>query len=473
MPLRLVALTLLALAVAPTAGTRAAHAVVGGTSVQVSSAPWVVSVRQTVRGGSLVCTGAVLDSLHVLTAAHCVFDLTGGVAPPSSFLVRAGASNFVSPGPGDAVQDRGVSSFRVQPRFAWSTGVSPDDVAVLALTAPLDLSTPQVQAAPLPTDGRFYPPPGNLTVAGYGRQASGAPDGSLNALTATADAQGQCGNLWNTIIPTSNAVAFCAAAASASLCSGDSGAAIVTADPPHTIVGVASAGPTSCTPGGHALFTNVQAPEILDFIRGNDEPATAPRASQTTYVRLSGDTPLRAGTRVTCTSGGWDGAPTIEYLFLDRRTGEVIEHGPTGSLLLTPAMVGAELACRAIATNAGGSAVLETLATRPVEAAPKLDIERISPVVARRGRTLKLRVWLDAVAGIDGRYGVCVVPPPRVAKRACASQRVRTGGGGGRFPLTVSLRISRAAPLGAAKLSVLAIAGPSLGQSAALVRVVR
>jgi len=468
---RLALLTLLVLAGVPPSAAYGASSVVGGTTLQVASAPWVVALRQTVRGGSLVCTGAVLDSLHVLTAGHCVFDLTGTLAPPAAFTVRAGASNYLTPAAGDAVQDRGVSSYRVHPRFSWSTGVSADDVAVLALTAPLDLTTPQVQAAPLPSDSALYPAPASLTLAGFGRESSGAPDGSLNSLAATVDPQGECGTLRNTVIPGNNAVAFCSTASSASLCSGDSGAALVTADPPHTIVGIASAGPTSCTPGGHALLTNVQAPEILDFIRGNDQPPTAPRPSATTYVRLDGDTPFHARTTVTCTSGGWDGTPSLAYAFLDRRTGAIIQSSTTGTLLLTDQMIGAQLACRAVATNAGGSAVLETLTTATVEPTPKLDVEHIPPVTAHRGRSVQVRVWLDAEAGINGKYGVCVLPPARVATRACASQKVAPGGG--RLALTVSLRIKRAAPLGVAKLAVSAVAGPSQGQSAVVLRVLR
>jgi hypothetical protein len=48
-----------------------------------------------------------------------------------------------------------------------------------------------------------------------------------------------------------------------------------------------------------------------------------------------------------------------------------------------------------------------------------------------------------------------------------------TADGGGRFALTVSLRVGHAAPLGAAELAVSAVAGPSRGKSTAQLRVVR
>jgi secreted trypsin-like serine protease len=112
---RLLVTVLLAVSASPASG------VVGGDAVPVQSAPWAVSIRQTTRIGSLLCSGAVLDPLHVLTAAHCVFDLNGSVAAPGSLTVRAGASNFSSPAAGDAQQERGVSSFRVAPgvRPGW------------------------------------------------------------------------------------------------------------------------------------------------------------------------------------------------------------------------------------------------------------------------------------------------------------------------------------------------------------------
>jgi Trypsin len=464
---RLLVIAVLAVSASPASG------VVGGTAVSVQSAPWAVSIRQATRTGALLCSGAVLDPLHVLTAAHCMFDLSGNLALPSSLTVRAGASSYTNAAAGDAQQDRSVSSFRVHPGYAWLPFLTPDDVAVLALSAPLDLGTPQVQAAPLPAGSGVYPDGADVTLAGFGRESGGgSPDGSLNTLGGTVDEQGECGSFSNHVLPYNDAIAFCAAAPTASVCNGDSGAALVTADPPHTIVGIASAGTTGCTPGSHALYTNVEAPEILAFIRGDDHPPAAPRASLLTYVDLEADATLAAGVTLRCTSGHWDGSPSVTYEFVDTRTNQLLQRDARGSLFLTSRMAGARIACRAIATNAGGTARIETSAAEPVGAAPKLEIERLPALTVRRGRSAHVRVWLDPAAGVTGKYGVCLTPPARVGARACTSQRV-TADGGGRFALTVSLRIGRAAPLGAAKLAVSAVAGASHGRSTALLRVVR
>jgi trypsin len=455
------------IAAAPAGGARA---VVGGTA---ATAPWVVSLKQVTKTGStLVCTGAVLDPLHVLTAGHCVFDLSGAVADPSALSVRAGISNYATPAAGDAEQDRGVSSFRVHPGFVYSAGVSADDVAVLALTGPLDLSTPQVQAAPLPSGGTLYPAQATVLVAGFGRESNGAADGSLNGFTATVDPQGECGSFSNQVVPYADAIAFCAAGPSSAVCNGDSGAPLVTADAAHVIVGIVSAGPGSCTPGSHGVYTNVDAREILDFIHGDDHPAAAPRADRTTYALLSGEPPLHTGSTLTCRSGNWQGAPSLTYAFVDTGTGRVIQQGPNGSLVLTAQTAGDTVACRVTASTPGGTAVLETTSTEAVGGVPNLVIERVPAVTGRRGHTASIRVWLDPASGLTGRFGVCVAPPPRVAPRACASQHV-SNGGGGRFPVSVSLRLARTAPLGAAKLTVSAVAGPSHGRSTAVLRVAR
>ena len=81
--------------------------VVGGVPADVRSAPWTVLVAHGSLTESAYCTGAILDPLHVLTAGHCVYDSSGGVASAHTFLVRAGVTNAITPSSTDATQDRG------------------------------------------------------------------------------------------------------------------------------------------------------------------------------------------------------------------------------------------------------------------------------------------------------------------------------------------------------------------------------
>jgi secreted trypsin-like serine protease len=447
-----------------------AERVIGGTTIQIQAAPWTVAIRQSVSGGALLCTGSILDALHVLTAAHCVYDLNGNLAAITSIGIRAGISNFNSPLPTDAEQDRGVSSYRVHPGYTLSTSISADDVAVLALSAPLDLTGPAVKAAPLPSGSSPFPAGQQASIAGYGRETASASDGTLNSTGVTIDAQGDCGGYSNVVEPWDNAIALCADSNTAAICSGDSGSALVTTDPTHTIVGVASAVP-NCNAGSHGIYVYTGAPEILSFIQGNDHPVTAPRETETTYVNLYGDQPLHVGSTLTCESGSWAGDPaTISYAFIDTRTNTVVGQGASGALTLDAKDAGDTIACQAIATNAGGTAVLETTSTSAIGSAPKLKIAHVAPVTGTRGKRVEVDVSMLPGSGLSGKFGVCVTPPARVAPPACSSKRVHDSVGAS-MEFYLSLKIAKTARVGTSKLTITAVAGPSHGQSTSLLHV--
>lgn len=55
--------------------SRAHVSIAGGTQIGIGQAPWQVEVfAELPGGGGIACGGAVLDSTHVLTAAHCAFN---------------------------------------------------------------------------------------------------------------------------------------------------------------------------------------------------------------------------------------------------------------------------------------------------------------------------------------------------------------------------------------------------------------
>jgi hypothetical protein len=460
----LAAAAILAAAVPALAGVR----VVGGGSVRVQSAPWTVLVRQATGANFTLCTGTVIDAQHVLTAAHCVFDPNRALASVTALSIRAGISSYTTSVPGDAEQDRDVSSFRVHPGYRGPGVVSEDDVAVLALSVPLDLTGQAVQPVALPAPGSAFPAGVGVGFAGFGRQVAGTnANGSLYWFAGTVDDQGTCGDFSNSIVFRADAIALCASAPSASVCNGDSGAGLVTLGDSRVLVGVVSAGQGGCLVGGHTLFTSVTAPEILRFVQGEDVPPTAPRRSTSTVVRLAWGGELRVGAAVTCSSGGWDGAPSLTYVFVDSSGRELERGSPT--YRLAAADVGSSVACQAVATNAGGSALAQTDPTPPVGPAPPLDIAPVATVGVVRGRRATVRVVLQA-ADAGGKVGVCLTPPVRVGRRVCAS-RLISAGVAGEFPFTLAVPISAAAPLGPARVAIAAVAGPSRATATALVQV--
>jgi hypothetical protein len=451
-----------ALAAAP------ASAVVGGDPIQVSTAPWTVYVQDS----SLLCTGAVIDASHVLTAAHCVYNGACQLPAPSAFQVRAGVSNYSSRVPNDQEQDRGVSSYRIHPGYTCSEHAVPDDVAVLALSSPLDLSGPSVGAIDLPQSGTAFPAADSVGIAGFGRQQpTVTASGQLAWMTAIVDSQGACGE--NGLIE-GNAVLLCASSPTSAVCKGDSGSGLVTTGSASPVlVGVADATIDGCSPGSHSVFAWTGAPEILQFIQGDDQPPTAPRETNDTFLRLgwTSSGPIYAGDTLTCSTGRWsDPAASVSYAFVDSVSGNVLQSGAKTTLVVPASAVGASIVCRAALTNAGGTTLAETNAAPAVRPAPVARIVRVAPVTASRGRVVSIRVTLVAPEGIHGRLAVCVRPPKLVAGRLCRST-VDGDGLPSTVPFIFTLRVKATAPLGTAQVAINAVAGQSTVSTSTVIRV--
>src|SRR5262249_55270495 len=162
-------------ALAGAAGGQSRSRVVGGTSIVVQSAPWAAYMRVANGSQSTYCSGTIIDSEHVVTAAHCVYLVDGTRADPSAILVRTGISSSFRPLRGDAEQDSNVDSVRIHPGYPGPSSGSTDDVAVLTLSSSLDLSGPFVQAVSLPTAAGYPASDTDLGFAGFGRETPSSP----------------------------------------------------------------------------------------------------------------------------------------------------------------------------------------------------------------------------------------------------------------------------------------------------------
>lgn len=377
-----------------------ARTVVGGQTIQIQSAPWAVYVQHVSGGRRFICSGSVVDASHVLTAAHCLFDDAGTPSAVSSFQVRAGISSALQPLGSDVEQDRGVSSVRIHPGYGWSSHATEDDVAVLALASPLDLTTPAVQAVALPAAGFAYPTGEAVGVAGFGVQSAGTgQSGQLAWMTATVDPQGTCGGDDGTLFR-GNGIFLCAGTPASALCNGDSGAGLVTTTGTPVLVGVVDAS-NGCGLGTHGVMAYTGAPEILQFVEGNDAPPAAPRDSGATFVRLTwGETkPPAVGETLTCATGGWsEPGTTVTYSFLNAATNQVLQSGAQATYVLQPGDAGAAVKCRVAVANAGGSVLAETAASSPVVAAPRAAVGHVVQIAAVRAVRAHLAVCLASVA---------------------------------------------------------------------------
>jgi hypothetical protein len=458
--MRSLALVVAAGAVAAAAATGATR-IVGGSAIQVQQAPWTVYLQYQSGSTRYLCTGSIVDASHILTAAHCLYDDVGRLATPSQVTIRAGVSNFSSPLPTDQEQDRPVSLIRVHPAYVFTGRPTPDDVAVIALASPLDLSGTAVQAVALPAQGAAFPAGAAAGVAGFGRSSPTVQtSGPLSWMTATVDPQGGCGAPAGGLTP-NNGITLCASSPAGAVCNGDSGSGLVTTTGAPVLVGVVSSGASGCDSGSHGAFAYTGAPEILQFVQGNDHPPTAPRETASTFLQLKWDPPLVVGNTLSCSTGGWaPGQPQLSYSFVDTADGTVLQSGPRTTYLIPASAIGATVVCEVAASDDGGTTLEETDPSPPVKAAPQVRILKVGALDGTPGRAVRLRVSLQSPLGLWGKFAVCVVPPQPVAGRLCRST-VNADGSSGIFPFVFNFRVKPTAPIGRSQLGITAVAGVS------------
>lgn len=355
-----------------------AGAVVGGRVIGVASAPWSVSVAGPAAADR--CTGAIIDATHIATAAHCLYSKGGVLVSAAGVRVEAGVSNYLHPRSGGSEQDRSVAAIRVHPDYArkgfppsfWSPvlkGLSPDDIAVLTLSKPLDLSGPDARAIALPPAGFHFPAKAAVRIAGFGRShlvlkggriTIAPPDGRLAVMSATVDSQGFCGN---TIVDGNgepfplNAVQLCASAPNSATCYGDSGAALVTAGAHPVLIGIVDGSPFgTCRANYATMYTYVGAGEVRRFLAGDDHPPLAPRWKGSAFLFCNWTTPPHVGDVIRCAAGG-AGKVSLQYIFMTSKN-QVLQSGPKPTYTIGSAAIGSKVWCLAAATNAGGTTLM-------------------------------------------------------------------------------------------------------------------
>ncbi len=357
-------------------------AVVGGEQLSVEQAPWQVALVAEVpvvyQGKdevlSEVCGGAILDEERVLTAAHCMFNpLSGSRIPAEDLTVIAGSSNFQAE---EATrQDVAVASFRVHPHYAYNAEPGqpvPDDVAVLELGEPLAFK-PAVKAIALVASGSLPQEGTAVSFTGFGEQSVTPAElnGGLYALGMAEEFSANCGG-------EASALFVCASTSTGSICVGDSGSGLTVPGLPATLIGIANTveviSGEPCRDGAQGGFANIAAPEIHDFIDGDESPPTAPRGGDGIKLAGASNAP-NAEESMTCSPGEWSGEPAFTYSFINSKEGQVLQSGSSPIYHLTQADTGRTIICQVEATNAGGTGMRRTDSTEPVFGPSQWSIE--------------------------------------------------------------------------------------------------
>ncbi|HWB69937.1 MAG TPA: serine protease, partial [Solirubrobacterales bacterium] len=166
--LALATVALLAPAAQAKGGGDARASILGGSPASTAAFPWMAFVNATdAKGNGFSCSGTVVSPNVVLTAGHCVEDLSSGeITPAEEYQVVTGSSNVAD---ATARQVSGVSRAIVYPRFSRSTAQS--DAGLLILSTPT--TAPAVPLASGADRGllRTRTP---ITIAGWGLTAGRA-----------------------------------------------------------------------------------------------------------------------------------------------------------------------------------------------------------------------------------------------------------------------------------------------------------
>ncbi|EDS42906.1 trypsin-3 [Culex quinquefasciatus] len=220
--------------------------IVNGQEATPGQFPYQVFVNYQENGKSFNCGGSILNSNHILTAAHCVWRAESGI-------VIAGAHNRVIEEP---TQQR-ISFAKVYYHADYNENTLVNDIAIIRLSGHITFNA-RVQAVRLPALGdnrQFAGLTG--TVSGFGALCSGcsSPD-VLRYVSNPIITNAECLEHWpNTMVQESSLCLSIAGERGA--CQGDSGGPLTVVDGENTLqVGVVSFG-RRCVDGAPSVYARV------------------------------------------------------------------------------------------------------------------------------------------------------------------------------------------------------------------------
>jgi uncharacterized protein (TIGR03382 family) len=231
--------------------------IIGGQTAQTADYPSVVGLEET--PGNWFCTGTLVSSQWVLTAAHCMDGETA-----TKMHVRFGANNIETAPSGTVV---GVAEIHSHPGFdynAWD-----NDIALVKLAAPVTNVTP----TPILRDSLAIG--SQVLEVGYG--VSDNNDGGGGILRQVTKTTADCAGANDPGISGANLICMNAGDGKGS-CYGDSGGpAFATINNQRVVAGVTSGGSGEQCGAGWDLYTSVKAEiDFVDSTMGTTTPPPDP-----------------------------------------------------------------------------------------------------------------------------------------------------------------------------------------------------
>jgi secreted trypsin-like serine protease len=146
----------------PSTPTTTLSRIVGGENAQEDAWPWIVSIRD--RTGDY-CGGTILSARWILTATHCF------QKGQSVFGLEIVAGSLRTPPSSSKAQVRSVAQIVSHPNYRDKTGKN--DITLLRLRTPLNLTVNSVRPICLPSQGQSWPKDNTTLVAiGWGVTSS-------------------------------------------------------------------------------------------------------------------------------------------------------------------------------------------------------------------------------------------------------------------------------------------------------------
>ncbi|MFI5532904.1 S1 family serine peptidase [Kitasatospora sp. NPDC051853] len=225
------------------AGGTPAEALVNGQATSIEQYSHVVSIRQN---GNHICNGALVNTVTVATAAHCVVPIERSL---SSVEVVSGTTYLDSGG-----QRHRVSRTYVHPNYnRYGTGRPIDDIGLIQLAQPLQENAGQ-RPVRLPTSAPYRGE--RVTVTAWGLTGDKQRvHNDLRKIDAQVMLHDECRTYLQGIMEVGSKEFCTLIGTGTGTCNGDSGAPLVR-DSDRTLAGVVSGG-LPCARGYPDVQTSV------------------------------------------------------------------------------------------------------------------------------------------------------------------------------------------------------------------------